>query len=443
MRGIAAVPSYVVMQPTTLCNLDCAYCYLPFRGGGPPDAGGGGARRWPATVNDWAGAAARFSVVWHGGEPLAAGREHLAALMAPFARRRAPRPDQRHADRRRLVRVLRRARGPGQRERRRSAGAATRDRVDSGRPPGVRPDHARASTRCAGTASPFAALCVVGRPGARPRHRAVRRTSSTSAATCSASTSRSRRASTPRSNALRRRRGARRSGRSCRRPGARDPRIHLREIEWSLRYAAAVLDGTADDAAAAPARPDPDHRARRLGGAALARAGRLHRSAGTATSAVGQRAGDRRWPRSSPAPAGTPAGSPSSSPAWRPAGRRCPYFGFCGGAHAANRYFEHGRFDGTETRPLPQQQDPPTGGSARPCPRPRADGGLTASRRTPRGRAGARRAGPALSALLAEADAGPAAAGGGDRRRTAVARSAPGTTSRTSRRSTTGTTGPR
>src|SRR5690606_14679221 len=27
----------------------------------------------------------------------------------------------------------------------------------------------------------------------------------------------------------------------------------------------------------------------------------------------------------------------------------CPYFGFCGGAHAANRYFEHGRFDGTVT----------------------------------------------------------------------------------------------
>ena len=29
--------------------------------------------------------------------------------------------------------------------------------------------------------------------------------------------------------------------------------------------------------------------------------------------------------------------------------RACPYFGFCGGAHAANRYFEHGRFDVTET----------------------------------------------------------------------------------------------
>jgi len=82
MRGIAAVPSYVVMQPTTLCNLDCAYCYLPLRAAD---------RRMPvavaeavaASVNPWA-TGGRFSVVWHGGEPLAAGREHLAALLAPF-----------------------------------------------------------------------------------------------------------------------------------------------------------------------------------------------------------------------------------------------------------------------------------------------------------------------------------------------------------------------
>ncbi|GAB3818957.1 hypothetical protein GCM10027605_72400 [Micromonospora zhanjiangensis] len=82
MRGIADVPSYVVMQPTTLCNLDCAYCYLPLRAVD---------RRMPVEVaeavagpvNRWAGAG-RFSVVWHGGEPLAAGREHLAALVAPF-----------------------------------------------------------------------------------------------------------------------------------------------------------------------------------------------------------------------------------------------------------------------------------------------------------------------------------------------------------------------
>ena len=72
MRGIAAVPSYVVMQPTTLCNLDCAYCYLPFRRGRPADAG----RRWPGgrRVGQRLGADnGRFSVVWHGGEPLAAG----------------------------------------------------------------------------------------------------------------------------------------------------------------------------------------------------------------------------------------------------------------------------------------------------------------------------------------------------------------------------------
>jgi uncharacterized protein len=83
MQGIATVPSYVIMQPTTLCNLDCAYCYLPHRAAD---------RRMPVevaaavatTVNEWAAEAPRFSVVWHGGEPLAAGRDHLAALMAPF-----------------------------------------------------------------------------------------------------------------------------------------------------------------------------------------------------------------------------------------------------------------------------------------------------------------------------------------------------------------------
>ena len=43
MRGIAAVPGYVVMQPTTLCNLDCTYCYLPFRAPNDRMPGGGAA----------------------------------------------------------------------------------------------------------------------------------------------------------------------------------------------------------------------------------------------------------------------------------------------------------------------------------------------------------------------------------------------------------------
>src|SRR4051794_6364523 len=82
MRGIATVPTYVVMQPTTLCNLDCSYCYLPFRA-----ADNRMPVRVAAAVAESVSSFARtrrFSVVWHGGEPLAAGRDHLAALLAPF-----------------------------------------------------------------------------------------------------------------------------------------------------------------------------------------------------------------------------------------------------------------------------------------------------------------------------------------------------------------------
>ena len=83
MRGIAAVPTYVVMQPTTLCNLDCSYCYLPFRAT-DRRMSVAVAEAVAATVNRWAAEVPRFSVLWHGGEPLAAGRAHLADLMAPF-----------------------------------------------------------------------------------------------------------------------------------------------------------------------------------------------------------------------------------------------------------------------------------------------------------------------------------------------------------------------
>ncbi|MFI7104167.1 radical SAM protein [Streptomyces sp. NPDC050161] len=72
------------MQPTTQCQpLDCTYCYLPFRKLRHlmPQAV---ADAVAAAVNVWAAADSRFEVVWHGGEPLAVGRDHLAALMAPF-----------------------------------------------------------------------------------------------------------------------------------------------------------------------------------------------------------------------------------------------------------------------------------------------------------------------------------------------------------------------
>ncbi len=82
--GLAAVPSYVVMQPTTLCNLDCAYCYLPDRVHNramTPQI----ARAVAGPVNAWAAQHPGFSVVWHGGEPLAVGRAAFGQLLQPFS----------------------------------------------------------------------------------------------------------------------------------------------------------------------------------------------------------------------------------------------------------------------------------------------------------------------------------------------------------------------
>ncbi|MFF0726907.1 cyclophane-forming radical SAM peptide maturase AmcB [Streptomyces sp. NPDC004134] len=88
--GAAAVPParlaptspLLYVQPTTLCNLDCSYCYLPDRTR---------ARRMSREV---AGAVARgvtawadrhpVRVVWHGGEPLAAGIGHFEDLLGAF-----------------------------------------------------------------------------------------------------------------------------------------------------------------------------------------------------------------------------------------------------------------------------------------------------------------------------------------------------------------------
>ncbi|MEU1671868.1 cyclophane-forming radical SAM peptide maturase AmcB [Streptomyces roseifaciens] len=83
-KRLAVVPEAVVMQPTTLCRpLDCTYCYLPFRKAKHlmPLAVAEAVAR---SVNVWAKKGPSFEVVWHGGEPLSVGRERLAALIAPF-----------------------------------------------------------------------------------------------------------------------------------------------------------------------------------------------------------------------------------------------------------------------------------------------------------------------------------------------------------------------
>lgn len=77
-------PQTVVVQPTTWCNLDCHYCYLPFRKRMhqmPPEVAA-------ALATSLAQLTARggppVGIVWHGGEPLAIGPQKFTALLAPF-----------------------------------------------------------------------------------------------------------------------------------------------------------------------------------------------------------------------------------------------------------------------------------------------------------------------------------------------------------------------
>ncbi|MGH3737174.1 MAG: cyclophane-forming radical SAM peptide maturase AmcB [Micromonosporaceae bacterium] len=77
----------LIVQPTTLCNLDCAYCYLPDRKRqalmSPLVA-----EVCAASIHDQA-SAYPVDVVWHGGEPTATPIAHLRALLAPFETLRA------------------------------------------------------------------------------------------------------------------------------------------------------------------------------------------------------------------------------------------------------------------------------------------------------------------------------------------------------------------
>lgn len=341
MRGVAAVPSYVVMQPNTLCNLDCTYCYLPFRGEDramPVPV----AEAVAASVNELA-RAGRFSVVWHGGEPLATGREHFARLLAPFA------PEVEHhvqtnatlidddwcaffAEHR--IRVSVSVDGPRPRN---------ADRVNRG----GRPAYERIMAGVAALRRHhigFSALCVVSRPEPGLATELYDFFLELGCDVLGINVEELEGVNT----------------RANRHPAAavsgfwselvaawrREPRIHLREIEWSLRYVSAVLDGTADELL--PRQLDPIPTVAQDGSVVLLSpelAGFSDRRYGDFTSGNVLStpldeilAGATRTPWIAEFITGVEACRVT-----------CPYFGFCGGAHAANRYFEHGRFDVTET----------------------------------------------------------------------------------------------
>jgi uncharacterized protein len=343
MRGIAAVPSYVIMQPTTLCNLDCHYCYLPFRALD---------RRMPVTVaeavagsvNAWAADASRFSVVWHGGEPTAAGRDALAGLMAPF------RGVEHHVQTNATliddawcefllahdVKVGISIDGPEH---------LTAERVSRGGRPAY-PQILRGIETLRGHGIPFAALCVVTdpRPGLAEELYEFFRDLGCYALGVNIE---EREGVNTRDTAF--------DGAAVQTFWAEltaawraDPGIELREIEWALRYAGAALAGTDDELLPRQFDPIP----------VVAEDGRVvllsPELAGFADGQYGDFASGNVLDRPLHEIVATAADRPSGWIAEYLSGVEacrdtCPYFGFCGGAHAANRYFEHGRFDGTET----------------------------------------------------------------------------------------------
>ncbi|MGW0451021.1 cyclophane-forming radical SAM peptide maturase AmcB [Streptosporangium sandarakinum] len=76
-------PRTLVLQPTTLCNLDCVYCYLPdrrLRNEMPVEV----AQAVAASAANLADLSNPLDIVWHGGEPLALGRSKFTALLGPF-----------------------------------------------------------------------------------------------------------------------------------------------------------------------------------------------------------------------------------------------------------------------------------------------------------------------------------------------------------------------
>src|SRR2546423_1320728 len=72
----------VVVQPTTACNINCAYCYLPSRD------------RRQVMSDEVASAIARsladhciakpINIIWHGGEPTATGLARFSQLLEIF-----------------------------------------------------------------------------------------------------------------------------------------------------------------------------------------------------------------------------------------------------------------------------------------------------------------------------------------------------------------------
>ena len=73
----------IALQPTSLCNLNCSYCYLNEKDKNrrmSPDL----TARIAQDLTDYATPAKPIEILWHCGEPLACGLVHFKRLIAPF-----------------------------------------------------------------------------------------------------------------------------------------------------------------------------------------------------------------------------------------------------------------------------------------------------------------------------------------------------------------------
>ncbi|MEV8614975.1 cyclophane-forming radical SAM peptide maturase AmcB [Amycolatopsis sp. NPDC051373] len=79
-RWISDRPKTIVLQPTTLCPMDCEYCYLLQRSLKQEMSPAVSAAIAAGIEPSWA----PVELVWHGGEPLAVGVPRFRKLLEPF-----------------------------------------------------------------------------------------------------------------------------------------------------------------------------------------------------------------------------------------------------------------------------------------------------------------------------------------------------------------------
>lgn len=344
---LATRPRSVIMQPTTQClPMDCTYCYLPFRKLKHlmPAAV---AEAVATAVNPWAADDPAFEVVWHGGEPLATGREHLASLMAPFknvkhsVQTNAALVDDAWCEflLEHSVHVGVSIDGPED---------MNTHRITLAGHPGFRVTM-RGLDRLRRHGIPFSAIAVVSDPDPANAARFYEFFVELGVTTLGVNMEEEEGANLGTRPADQRRTVE--FWAALADAWRANPAIHLREVSRVMNFAGAVLRGQHPSSAQAPAPWDPLPTVAHDGGVVLLSpelAGFTDERFGDFTTGNVLRDGldvlvaeaEQRTPWISEFRDGVDACRAT-----------CPYFAFCGGAHPANRYFEHGgRMDGTRTK---------------------------------------------------------------------------------------------